>query len=337
MESNKGILEELILDESFQNYVLHQQYGDKWENWQKGHPENLRDFEEAVDFVKALKFQGRAVSQSEIQNEITRFDQRARQRPGQHSAKIIPLWKQLSKIAAAVLLVAGLSYVFHDVYTTAPRGAKLARVETIVKTAPAGVKSQTKLPDGTLVKLNSGSTIKYPSRFNGNSREVEFEGEAYFEVVSNKSKPFIVNTANMKTTVLGTSFVVNTLDKEKQSVSLLEGSVRVSAKEGQRTIQPGEQFTLHGQTILVQAFDYNEAFAWKEGRLNFKEAGAQEVFDKLRRWYGVEFHFQDNHLPALDYTGFYTKEDLETVLAGLAYSLKFDYEIEGKQINIKFK
>lgn len=337
MESNKAILEELITDESFQNYVLHQQDGDKWNNWQKNNPESIREFEEASDFVRAIKFEGKTVGPTEIDHEIARFDQKVQQGSEQRSAKVVPLWKQLSKIAAAVLLVAGLSYVFYDVYTIAPRGAKLARVETIVKTTPAGVKSQTKLPDGTLVKLNSGSTIKYPSRFNGNSREVEFEGEAYFEVVSNKSKPFIVHTANMKTTVLGTSFVINTLDKEKQSVSLLEGSVEVSAKEGKRTIQPGEQFTLEGQSVRVQAYDYNEAFAWKEGRLNFKEAGAEEIFGKLGRWYGMEFNFQDTNLPTLDYTGFYTGEDLETVLDGLSYSLKFDYEIKGKQVNIKFK
>ncbi len=333
MESNKSVLEELIESESFQNYVLYQHERAKWEQWVKDNPEHHQDFQKASAFIISLKFKQRNIEQREVEQEIERFDKRI---AGDNaSGKVVPMWKRLIQVAAVVALVALFTYL--GIHKDKPQATpELATVEMVEKKIPRGVKSQTRLPDGTLVKINSGSVIRYPSRFENNKRVVTLEGEAFFEVVSDKDKPFIVKAGGMTTIVLGTAFVINATRCEEPSVSLLEGSIKVKALGQQRVLTPGEQLLVHEKSLEVRPYDYNDAFAWKEGRLNFEKDDARQVFNKLSRWYGVEFQYDKKQLPELNYTGFYVNEDLETVLKGLSYSLRFSYQVEGKKVAIKF-
>lgn len=331
MESNKNILEELILDESFQNYVIHHKEEGKWQHWLEQHPSNKQDFEEAVVLVKRLKFQTTEISDLEINKEIDRFNHRIVE-----ESNTIPMWKRFMRIAAVIVLAVAVTFVCYDYFSIPTSKVPVAQSKMIEKKTPIGAKSQIKLPDGTLVKLNSGSMIKYPSIFDGDLRSVELNGEAYFEVVKIKSKPFVVNTANMKTTVLGTSFSIKSYDERETNISLLEGSVLVNAYGEEKILKPGQKLSLIKNTIEIEDYDFNEDFGWKEGILYFNDASAKEVFDKLKLWYGAEFSFGSIDLPRLKYSGFYKNQDLETVLNGLGYSLKFDYEINEKNVNIKF-
>lgn len=142
---------------------------------------------------------------------------------------------------------------------------------------------QLQLADGTQVWLNAGSSIKFPTSFSNNTREVDVTGEVYFEVAKNKDKPFIVHTKQDDITVLGTHFNVNTYGK--QITTLLEGSVKVASA----TLTPGQQFA---QGKLYQA-ELDEVMAWKNGRFLYDGAEIKRIMADIERWYDVEIEFKD--------------------------------------------
>jgi len=161
---------------------------------------------------------------------------------------------------------------------------------------PAGGQYQVTLPDGTKVWLNAASSLRYPTRFQGTTRNVEVTGEAYFEVAAVSDMPFVVTHGAVQIRVLGTHFNVNAYrDREKLKVTLVEGSVKVldtDTREG-RLVRPGEQATLDGDghIALDRDADVEEALAWKNGLFQFTGTGIDEVMDEIARWYNVEVSY----------------------------------------------
>ncbi|MDN5212759.1 FecR domain-containing protein [Fulvivirgaceae bacterium BMA12] len=333
MESSKSILEELVLNESFQDYVMHNKNKTEWQDWVAQNPDKKDQFENAKSIIRSLRIKEQAVPESEIDNEITKFEQRIEYSKQSGSVNVLPLWKILSRIAAILILVGSITLIYYNVPKEPP---PVSQVDMVTKETPLGAKLQIKLPDGTKVKLNAGSVLKYPSVFSNDSRAVELVGEAFFEVVTDRSRPFIVSTPYLQTRVLGTSFTIKSFTSEISKVSLMEGSIRVSADGSDQLLEPGEQVILKNKSMVVQPYDYNEEFGWRDGILNFKDDNAEKVFNKLKLWYGVDFDFGEQKIPVLKYSGYYKNEDLETVLEGLSYSLKFDYEISDRTIKIMF-
>jgi ferric-dicitrate binding protein FerR (iron transport regulator) len=157
-------------------------------------------------------------------------------------------------------------------------------------TTPRGGQYQLMLPDGTKVWLNAASSITYPTAFTGDERKVEITGEAYFEVVHDKKKPFRVKTARQVIEDIGTRFNVNAYaDEPAQVTTLLEGSVRI----GGRVLKPGEQAatTIPGE-VIVSRGDPTQAVAWKNGFFDFSDASLQTVMRQLARWYDVEVRYE---------------------------------------------
>lgn len=165
-------------------------------------------------------------------------------------------------------------------------------------TVPRGIKMvQLTLADGTLVWLNTASSIKYPSRFTGNERTVELTGEAYFDVKHNAAKPFTVQTKNITVNVLGTRFNVSAYDDEEQSNVVLEkGSVALHAKGPGGTLTqqlaPGNlgSFQSGAQNIAVAAVNTEEYVSWKMGYLIFKQAPLELIVKRLSRYYDVQIN-----------------------------------------------
>jgi transmembrane sensor len=168
------------------------------------------------------------------------------------------------------------------------KGVTGGSVESIAyntTTTPKGGQYKLTLADGTKVWLNAASSIRYPTSFEGNTREVSITGEAYFEVTKNKSKPFIVKTAADEITVLGTSFNVNSYpDENAVKTSLLEGSVKI----GKKVLKPGDAY-LNGKIILT---DTEQDVAWKNGLFNFNNQDIRAVARQLARWYDLEVYFE---------------------------------------------
>lgn len=163
------------------------------------------------------------------------------------------------------------------------------------------------LPDGTQVWLNSESTIKFPSQFTGNSRIVRVEGEAYFEVVKDKHKKFIVELSDgSRIEVLGTHFNIQSYATSKEiKTSLLEGSVKfVTAKNQSVLLKPGEQARQHGTSgkIIVQEVNTSSVTAWKENKFNFEDIPFTEIMSQLERWYDIRVVYEGK-VPKVEFYG----------------------------------
>ncbi len=158
-------------------------------------------------------------------------------------------------------------------------------------TTPKGGQYQVVLPDGSKVWLNAASSLHFPSAFPGRERVVELTGEAYFEVVKNKKKPFHVRVGNMSVNVLGTHFNVNAYpDENSIKTSLLEGSVKIVTGKASGILRPGEQAVLNNQGDKVDINDANldDVMAWKNGLFQFDGAGITSIMKEIGRWYNVQ-------------------------------------------------
>jgi len=169
-------------------------------------------------------------------------------------------------------------------------------VQYNVLATPRGGQYKLVLPDGTKVWLNAATSIRYPTAFTGDHREVELKGEAYFEVADNAAMPFRVRVLKgdekdpMLVEVLGTHFnIMGYADEPVTRTTLLEGAVRVRKDDAAVTIRPGEQARLNGDgSLVVVKADVEEAVAWKNGLFKFEEADIRQVMRQLSRWYDLE-------------------------------------------------
>jgi transmembrane sensor len=162
-------------------------------------------------------------------------------------------------------------------------------------TTPRGGQYQVVLPDGSKVWLNAASSLKYPTKFSGEERNVELTGEAYFEVAKNAAMPFRVRSAGQIVEVLGTHFNINAYaDETLMKTTLLEGSVKINHEQATVVIKPGEQATIvkGASRIAVNEVDTNEATAWRDGYFQFNHADIQTVMRQLSRWYDVDVKYE---------------------------------------------
>jgi ferric-dicitrate binding protein FerR (iron transport regulator) len=207
----------------------------------------------------------------------------------------------------------------------------------ITKVVPKGVKTTLVLPDGTRVKLNSSSSLKYPSFFSSASRDVYLTGQAFFEVVENKKVPFLVHTKNFTTKVMGTSFDVRSYEDEQvQHVAVVTGKVKVEALNGLSEILVPDEMTIYknNEMIRTSGFNRNVVLGWKDGLLQFKDSDFHNVTEQLSRWYGVEFDIEKTLKIKGRYTGSFRDESLENVLKGISFSSDFTFIIKDKTVLI---
>jgi transmembrane sensor len=158
-------------------------------------------------------------------------------------------------------------------------------------TTPRGGRYNVQLSDGTLVWLNAGSSIRFPSAFAGDKRRVELTGEAYFEVAANKLKPFVVSVNGTEVIVLGTRFEVSAYpDEPGVTTTLIEGSVQIVSGKTQKTLKPGQQSIVKQkeEVRVVDSVSTEEAIAWKNGFFAFDGVDLETIMRQLSRWYDVE-------------------------------------------------
>lgn len=152
-----------------------------------------------------------------------------------------------------------------------------------------GCTSQATLPDGTDVWLNANSTIQYPAKFKEDTREVILNGEAYFDVQSDKAHPFKVSTTYLSVTATGTQFNVNAYDPSA-SVTLVEGKVDVETPVDRISLKPGDHLAMHnGIPQVDKAIDTEKYCSWKEGVIIFDDERLDKICSTLHHIYGVDF------------------------------------------------
>ena len=160
---------------------------------------------------------------------------------------------------------------------------------------PRGGQYAITLADGTRVWMNSASSLRFPGAFIGSEREVEVNGEAYFEVAKDRSHPFRVKVNGMNVQVLGTHFNIMAYDDEEMiKTTLLEGSVRIHNNNTMALLKPGQQAQVGsgGQIMIKKDVNVKEAIAWKNGLFNFEGAGIEKIMRQMSRWYNIEVEFK---------------------------------------------
>ncbi|EOR92697.1 putative anti-sigma factor [Arcticibacter svalbardensis MN12-7] len=230
------------------------------------------------------------------------------------------------QVAAAVLLIFLTSGAFYFYYQS---GANVTQVAMQEKKAAPGTLTKVNLPDGTEIWLNAGSKISFPSEFDSDKREVNLEGEAFFKVKHDPQRPFLIHTQNLVTQVLGTSFNVNSFPQENQiKVTVLSGKVAVYEQEmqGKKNLNKTLFLTANQQGVYSKKqknislnkknIKSEEAVAWKEGNLIFKDTELSEVVHNLERRYAIRIEMEKTM--SCPVTVNFNNESLERVMRVLA-------------------
>lgn len=230
--------------------------------------------------------------------------------------------KEIMKVAAVIAVTLLGTYI----YNVFNPDEELLAMQKI--TVPAGQRINLELSDGTVVWLNSRSTIQYPASFVGNNRTIHLNGEAYFEVAHNAHKPFIVETAKGNVEVLGTKFNLEAYaDKNSFVTSLMEGSVKVTSGNNELLIKPDEMAILeHGKLRVTPIEDYN-VYRWKEGLICFRDETFVNIMNKFETCYGVTIKIENQKVLNSRYTGKFRQSDgISYALRVLQKDVKFTFE-----------
>lgn len=202
---------------------------------------------------------------------------------------------------------------------------------------PRGGQYQVVLSDGTRIWLNAASSLRFPAGFTGPERQVELRGEGYFEVTSDRQKPFVVSlpaTGGARIRATGTHFNVRAYaDGSPTSATLLEGAVEVSHSNDTRLLKPGQQALLGNDISIIDANPDKEA-AWRRRVFYFADDPIETVAAEISRWYDVDIEYRGKityHLTAE------LERDLplESLLKKLEGTKKVHFELDGRKLVIR--
>lgn len=199
---------------------------------------------------------------------------------------------------------------------------------------PKGGTYQLQLADGTKIWLNADSRVSYSADFGHTRlRQIQLQGEAYFDVTKDNSRPFVVETPKERVEVLGTHFNVNTYPDELTSrTTLLEGSVRVNSST---VLLPGQQAIVGASGDLrVIPVDTQQVVAWRMGKFVFESEAIESVMQKIGRWYNVEITYAGS-VSDKTFSGTVSRfQDIHKLLDVIAYTSGVQFKLEGRRITV---
>jgi len=242
-------------------------------------------------------------------------------------------WITPLRAAAVFLLIIGIAAVFYFL-SSRP-------VTYSVITNPSGQTREVLLPDGTMVWLNAATTLRYANTFSAH-RQVQLDGEAYFDVAHDPRHPFTVETGGIGITVLGTRFNISGYTGTGRTiVTLLQGKVSIANAEKELAVlKPGTQLMWEGQTkkAVIKSIDTTTVVAWKLGRLQFQGQPLNEIVQTLERWYNVRIRFLNPDLGHCRYyLNFDSKMPLKDLLEVLADVTNMNFSFDKQTVVISGK
>mgnify|MGYP000980182590 CR=1 FL=1 len=243
--------------------------------------------------------------------------------------------------AAVFILVMGGLYFYRGGLETNRLSMAEKPAVWIEKESLAGKRSVYFLPDGTKAWLNAGSTIGFSENFSDTLRYVRLQGEAFFEVVKDHKRPFIVEANGVTVQALGTAFnVAQEMGETETTVALVEGKVKVENKEKTHTVilKPGQELVAsESNTVFAtRKFDADETVGWKDGILVLKQENFSSFCRKIEKWYGVKIVVKGSAPDDWHIMARYQHESLHNVLKDLSFNKKFQYKIEGETVSLSF-
>lgn len=268
-------------------------------------------------------------------------------------------------IFSLALLLIGAGFLFTRYSSTAGASAQAQAQTGAIREVSTryGSRSNLVLPDGSKVFLNAGSKLTYDKSFDSQERIVTLSGEAYFDIVKNPSRPFIIQTASMNIRVIGTAFNVKCYpDEDLAEASLVRGSIEVMLHDRSDKIilKPNEKLTLHANRAEVSGkaakpVSRTEAppvlsigrmtqmpsdssiveTSWIDNKLVFRSDRFDDLAVKMERWYGVHIRFADESLREIRFTGIFEKENISQALDALKLTANFSYSLDKDQVVIQ--
>nr|WP_255486848.1 FecR domain-containing protein [Mucilaginibacter sp. SP1R1] len=206
------------------------------------------------------------------------------------------------------------------------------------KIVPFGKKIQIGLPDGTQVWVNSGSKLKYPSSFTGSKRELYLEGEAYFDVAHDATRPFIIHTGKLLTRVLGTAFNIKAYATNEMSVTVARGKVSVGLQNKfLGVLTPNQCLSYNAVNGSAKKYKVDASkLRWMNGDLIFNDTDIEGAAKIIERWYDVKVAFANTRISTRRFTAsFLQHENIDQVMNVLSELSAFKYKREGKEITIQ--
>lgn len=196
--------------------------------------------------------------------------------------------------------------------------------------SPHGTFSEVRLPDGTLVWLNGGSTLRYPLAFRKGERDVFLNGEGYFEVHSDTENPFIVKTEQITLRATGTAFNIEAYNKDSiTAVTMVKGKVDVVfGNSSPVSMKPGERASFNNLTkkCLIAKTDPYKWYAWKDGLMIFRDDPLSYVFKRLGLTFNVDINLKDPSLENAPYRATFEYESLDEILRLLEMSAPLHFK-----------
>ena len=289
------------------------------DDWISATPENYRSFlsQKNVWEVSHLAFNPEEIdvdsAHRKVMEQILHPNQPVSVRP---KLSFLHYWQQVAAILLLPLLILSAYLYFKPASQIAETYQELF--------TPYGTWSVVNLPDGSKVWLNAGSSLKYPTQFNDKQRVVSMQGEAYFEVESDKEHPFIVKTKQLTVEATGTAFNVNAYAPDHvAAVTLVKGKVAVTLDQKKTiSLSPGEKIDYNLATSLYNVNKTNtyKWCSWKDGILIFRDDPLEYVFKRLGQTYNVEFILKDAELGKYSYKATFEGESLNEILRLLEMS-----------------
>lgn len=333
MNFNHYNAEDFVAEESFVAYYL--QTDEKaiafWESWISLNPEHLDEIYKAELLLAKLHLQ---LNETELNDAFNKFDHFIATGRDEVLSKPVKGKKLFTytkvAVAASLLIVSSLGVYFLQKINVAQ--------EYVSYHNNYGKTATITLEDGSKVSLNSNSTLKYPQHFASDKREVELEGEGFFEISKDKDRPFMVKTNKLLTTVLGTKFNVSAYrNLAAVSVALVEGSVTVelSNKTQKTTLKPTEIATVKGLSNKIETatFEADKVTAWRTGAVVFESASFQEIASKIYNIYGITIINKtgDNNW---QYSGSFTKTDYISIIQNICFAKRINYKMNNNIITL---
>lgn len=268
-------------------------------------------------------------------------------------------YKVAASVAAITVLTTGYFYWNR---TTVPVVNEIAKNQILME---RGNRSSVKLPDGTLIWMNSSSKLTYGDGFAHGNREVYLEGEAYFNIQKDEEHPFIIHTKKMDIRVLGTAFNVKAYPEDPMTeAALLSGKISVTIKgdKGSRSsdivLSPEQKLVVNNTArtdgdfsrdalmnpdaaVKIVPVNCGEETAscdevgWVFNKLIFKDQTFQVLAVRMERWYNVNIHFEDNSLKTETFNGVFEKENITEALKALQLATDFSFRHEGNNIYLR--
>ena len=283
--------------------------------------EELKAVQYAVDMkkrIREMEAYNISIGYEKVRKGIRKTDRKR---------KFVSILSRVAAILALPLLIS----TFTLGYIVLNKQQDQDIVYTEVISAP-GLVSYFQLPDKSKVWLNSNSKLRYPNRFTNSIREVELEGEGYFEVESDKTHPFYVITgSDVKVMAYGTRFNINT-DENKIETILAEGKVAVFQSDCLLTeLKPGElvSFDKGSAQLDIKEISLLEKLAWKDGKITFRNAPLDEVFRQLSKRYNVDIILHDEYNQSGKYLSrvTFTDETIQQIFSYLEIAAPIEWKL----------